>query len=177
MRRLLALTSVAVLTLTLAVPAGAAKPPKDPPGQNPLPGVTCGEAEFEDPGLYTIGSASDDFTVILTPSRPASCMDVTSNAGDWKISLTTVGAAYLEVQIKDSVPGDFCYREGFGKKKNPIPESPWSIEGLPAAAIDACTPGEVGLATDEDPALVFMVAYAPERNASTSGVTFFVDLP
>ncbi len=80
--------------------------------------------------------------------------------------------------MKDSVPGDICYRGSFGKKKNPIPDSPWTIDvEISAAAIDACTPGEVGLAADQDPALVFAVAYSPERGTTGSKVTIHVDLP
>ena len=85
------------------------------------------------------------------------------------------GAEGLQVQIKDSVPGDFCFREGYGGKKNPIPET--IGVSVPEATIDACTPGEIGLAADQDPALVFMVSFAPERRASAPSVTLDVTLP
>ena len=176
MRKLLALASISVLTLTLAVP-GLARPDKTPPGQEPPKGLTCADWEFDDPTLWTVGSASDDFSVPLTPEKPAACFDVSSAEGEWIIDIVeAVDVAGLQVQIKDSVPGDFCFREGYGGKKNPIPNEPIEV-WVPAAGIDACTPGEVGLAADQDPQLVFMVSFAPERGASTPSVTIEVDLP
>ncbi len=181
MRRLLALTSVAVLTLTLAVPAGAAKPPKDPPGQEPLEGLKCLEWEFDDPTLWTVGSIGSgvsEFLVKLTAANPAACFDVSSGEGEWVVDIVAVEAAGLQVQIKDSVPGDFCFREGYGGRKNPIPEQ--IVVSVPAAdRFDACTPeGEVGLAADQAQELVFMVALSPEKRASSPpSVTVSVDLP
>lgn len=161
MRKLIVLASAAVMTLSLAVP-GLAKPDKTPPGQEPPPGATCSDRVFEDPALWQATSASDDFSVTLTAEQPAACVDVTSVAGDWAIHIDALEAAGLEVQIKDSVPGDFCFREGYGGRKHPIPQD-IAVWDVPAAAVDACTPGEVGLAADQDPALVFMVSFAPDR--------------
>lgn len=185
MRKLLALASISVLTLTLAVPGLAAKPDKTPPGQEPPAGLTCADWEFDDPTLWTVGSASDDFSVKLdvdegSPETQVACFDVSSAEGDWIIDIVeAVDVAGLQVHIKDSQPGDFCFREGYGGKKNPIPSpiEPIVVTDVPAADIDACTPGEVGLAADGHEDLVFMVAFTPERGASTPSVTIEVDLP
>lgn len=185
MRKLLALASVSVLTFSLAVP-GVARPDKNPPGQEPLEGLTCQERleldQFDESDLWTVGSASGDFFVKLdvdegSPETQVACFDVSSAEGDWIIDIVeAVDVAGLQVQIKDSVPGDFCFREGYGGKKNPIPNEPIEV-WVPAAGIDACTPGEVGLAADGHEDLVFMVSFAPERGASTPSVTIEVDLP
>ncbi len=164
-----------MLTLSLAVP-GLAKPDKTPPGQEPLEGLTCSEWEFDEPTLWTVGTA-DTFPVELTADKPAACLDVDSAAGNWIIDITAVEAAGLQVQIKDSVPGDFCFREQYGGKKNPIPGR-IVVTDVPKAGVDACTPGEVGLAADQHPALVFMVSFAPERRSNEPpSVTIDVTLP
>ncbi len=162
------------LLVTLQAPVNAKKP-TPPAGPVPVIGDTCGERTFEDSDLWQIGSADDDFVLILDAAHPAACIDVASLQGTWRIRIDAVSEASLEVQVKDSIPGDFCYRGSFGKKKNPIPDM-IDVE-IPAAAIDACTPDEVGLAADQDPALVFVVAYSPERGTTGSQVTISVDLP
>ena len=167
------------LGFLVTLPASAAaRKPASPPGQEPVIGLTCEQRTFENPQLWQIGSAESDFELILDADHPAACFDVVSQEGTWGIGIDAVSVASLQVQLKDSIPGDFCYRESFGKKTNPIPASPWTIDvESPAAAIDACTPGEVGLAADQDPALVFMVSYTPERKTTGSQVTIAVDIP
>ncbi|MDF1595583.1 MAG: hypothetical protein P1T08_05745 [Acidimicrobiia bacterium] len=170
------------LGILVTVPASAsAKKPVPPPGPEPMIGLTCEEWTF-DPELLQIDSVEDDFDLVLgfdpvlgEDNPPAACVDVVSLPGTWRIRIDAVSAASLQVHVKDSVPGDFCYRESFGKKTNPIPDT-IDVE-TPAAAIDACTDGEVGLAADQDAALVFMVAYTPERKTTGSKVTIKVDLP
>ena len=176
MKKLVMILIVLGMLMALPATAGAKKPP---PGQEPFPGLTC-QAWFKshDDSLFQVGVENNDFSLTLDSDTPAACFDVDSQAGDWEISLETIKVASLQMQIKDSVPGDFCFREGWGKKKNPIPDSPWSINvRIPEATIDACTPGEVGLAADQDPKLVFMVSYTPERKTTDSEVTIHVDLP
>ncbi len=161
------------ILVTLQAPVSAKKP-VPPPGPEPVIGLTCEKRTFEDPDLWQIGSEVD-FPLTLDADHPAACFDVISGEGTWQLDIDAESAAYLQVQVKDSVPGDFCYRENFGKKTNPIPDTidVW----IPAAAIDACTAGEVGLAADQDPALVFMVSYTPERKTTGSHVTISVELP
>ncbi len=174
MRRTMSVLLALGLLVGLPAPANARKP-VPPPGPEPLIGLTCEQWAVENPQFANVGDAEDDFEVTLDADHPAACYDVVSQAGTWQISVDAESAAYLHVQLKDSVPGDFCYRESFGKKANPIPGS-LTVE-MPEATIDACTPGEVGLAADEDPALVFMVSYTPDRKATESTVTIHVDLP
>lgn len=164
------------LGLLVALPAPvSAKRPAPPPGPEPVIGRTCEQWAVEHPQFAQIGGADNDFVLILDADQPSACIDVASLQGTWRIAIDAVSASSLEVQVKDSVPGDICYRGSFGKKKNPIPDM-IDVE-IPAAAIDACTPGEVGLAADQDPALVFAVAYSPERGTTGSKVTIHVDLP
>lgn len=166
------------ILMTLQAPVSAKKP-VPPPGPEPMIGLRCDdERTIEHPELWQFrpGDTNEDFEVILDADHPAACFDVVvSQKGTWQITLDAESAASLEVQVKDSMPGDFCYRGSFGKKKNPIPDM-IDVE-IPAAAIDGCTPGEVGLAADQDPALVFAVAYSPERGTTGSKVTIHVDLP
>jgi hypothetical protein len=163
--------------LLVALPAPAnAKKPTPPPGPEPVIGLTCAQWAVEHPQFAQTGDADNDFEMTLDADNPVACYDVVvSQAGTWQITIDAESAASLEVQVKDSIPGDFCYRGSFGKKKNPIPDM-IDVE-IPAAAIDACTPGEVGLAADQDPALVFVVAYSPERGTTGSEVTISIDLP
>ena len=164
------------LGFLVALPAPAdAKKPVPPPGPEPIIGHTCEQWAVENPQFAQVDDADNDFELILDADHPAACFDVVSQAGTWQIDIDVEPAAFLEVQVKDSIPGDFCYRGSFGKKKNPIPDT-IEVE-MPAAALDACTPGEVGLVADQDPALVFMVAYTPERRTTGSRVTITVDLP
>jgi hypothetical protein len=164
------------LGILLTLPATAsAKKPAPPPGPEPMIGLTCEQWAVEHPQFAQIGGADNDFDLILDADHPTACFDVVSREGTWQIAIDAESAASLEVQVKDSIPGDFCYRGSFGKKKNPIPDM-IDVE-IPAAAIDACTPGEVGLAADQDPALVFVVGYSPERGTTGSSVTIAVDLP
>lgn len=165
------------ILMTLQAPVSAKKP-VPPPGPEPMIGLTCEQWAVEHPQFAQIGGADNDFELVLDADQPSACIDVASLQGTWRIAIDAESAASLEVQVKDSMPGDFCYRGSFGKKKNPIPDSPWMIDvEIPAAAIDGCTPGEVGLAADQDPALVFAVAYSPERGTTGSKVTIHVDLP
>lgn len=162
------------ILMTLQAPVSAKKP-VPPPGPEPMIGLTCEQWAVEHPQFAQIGGADNDFELVLDADQPSACIDVASLQGTWRIAIDAESAASLEVQVKDSIPGDFCYRGSFGKKKNPIPDM-IDVE-IPAAAIDACTPGEVGLAADQDPALVFAVAYSPERGTTGSKVTIHVDLP
>lgn len=162
------------ILMTLQAPVSAKKP-VPPPGPEPMIGLTCEQWAVEHPQFAQIGGADNDFELVLDADQPSACIDVASLQGTWRIAIDAESAASLEVQVKDSVPGDFCYRGSFGKKKNPIPDM-IDVE-IPAAAIDACTPGEVGLAADQDPALVFAVGYSPERGTTGSKVTIHVDLP
>lgn len=165
-----------VLGFLVTLPASAvAKKPAQPPGQEPMIGLTCEQWAVENPQFAQTGDADNDFELTLDADHPSACFDVVSDGGAWQIVIDAESAASLEVQVKDSIPGDFCYRGSFGKKKNPIPGM-IDVE-IPAAAIDACTPGEVGLAADQDPALVFLVAYSPERGTTGSQVEITVDLP
>ena len=180
-----------VMALLMAFPVAAvAKKPAQPPGQEPFPGLTC-QAWFEshDETLWQVGIPDDfpveegDFRVTLTPAQPAACIDVTSAvAGVWNFEIDAVKVASFNMQIKDSVPGDMCWRDAWSNKKASLPDL-LSTPEIPIATINAC-PGDDftdgGYAEPEpsiDHPLVFGVAYSPERRAGGSSLTITVTLP
>ena len=179
MKKLMIILVALGLLMALPAAAGAKKPPA-PPGQEPYPGETCAERTFDDP--WYIGTADDDFTVTLYTNSDdldsdlrAACIDVTSLEGVWEFDIDAVGVASFNMQIKDSVPGDMCWRDAWSKtKKTDLPEAlstPWVI---PEATFNAC-PGDDF--TDESESLVFAVGYSPERRAESSSLTIRVNLP
>lgn len=109
MRRTLLILTVAVLALTLTVPAWA-KPKQDPPGKTQTnEGTTC--AEFYGPGdPRAVGGPG---TVVLDKFHREVCFDVPAG-GTWEISLGAVPGAIapneVPVRLEDSMPGDACYQ-------------------------------------------------------------------
>ena len=100
---------------------------------------------------------------------------MTSLEGEWNFLIEAAGVASFNMQIKDSVPGDMCWRDYWSKtKKTDLPGSlstPWVI---PEATFNAC-PGDDF--TDDAESLVFGVGYSPERRAEKSSLTITVTLP
>ena len=176
MRRLVIMLIAVGLLMAFPGAAGAKKPPA-PPGQDPYPGETCAERTFDDPAMWYIGTANDDFTLTLPPDSDlrVACIDVTSLEGVWTFEIDAVGVASFTMQIKDSVPGDICWRDAWSStKKTDLPESLTTPGLMPAATFNAC-PGDDF--TDESEPLVFMVGYSPEKRAETSSLTIHVNLP
>ena len=176
MKKLLMMLAVMALLMAFPAAAGAKKPP---PGQEPFPGSMCAEHTFDDPSLWYVGTEGQDFELTLPPEPDspvrAACIDVSSFEGEWNFEIEAADVASFNMQIKDSVPGDMCWRDSWSStKKTDLPDSLSTPEVVPAATFNAC-PGDDF--TDESEPLVFMVGYSPDRRAETSSLTIKVNLP
>jgi len=161
-----------VLALLMAFPAAAgAKKPV-------LNGLTCKQYEegglFDNPRLWQVPEPVDgDFELTLNPASPYACLDVgPDKEGEWIIRVSVSGpVTWLQMQVKNSVPGDKCWAEYWQvNRKHSIPIM-WPSPLTPAAAEYAC--GD-RVATDTAASLVFMPTYS---GAEGSSVTIAVDLP
>ena len=100
---------------------------------------------------------------------------MTSLEGVWNFKIEAAEVASFNMQIKDSVPGDMCWRDAWTEtKKTYLPDSVSTPEAIPVATFDAC-PGDDF--TDDAESLVFMVAYTPTRGTTENSLTVCVDLP
>ncbi len=151
MRRLLALTSVAVLTLTLAVPAGAAKPPKDPPPPPPLcPVVDVGSFEVTAATMCMWGGSSGaayTFTATVETGR--------------------IGG--LVIFLRDEAPGDLCAARATEKRWLEAGESISLVVHLP---VDGdCVDDEFDDYPNGGPDYVFTLAASRAQGDPTVRVT------
>lgn len=110
MRKLPALASVAVLTLSLAVP-GLAKPGNRPPGPE-RDGHTCEDSPLREgsAAFNRTWDGSEPLVHTFLPGEPSLCIDLTNDAPA-TMTITVTGsqnANSVGGNVKDSYPGDVC---------------------------------------------------------------------
>jgi hypothetical protein len=169
MRRTWIISLAVVMTLMMALPAGAKKPDK-PPGQpEPINGMSClewfGESTpvaWED-NTFTLSKTHSDWTCVDLADVPA---------GTWTVGVVVGDAREVTVQLRSSVPGDWCWVESTRV------DAVFTFPNTPASEPNACPIGGAGGETipDEDPALAFTVLYTGKKTLSDP-VEITVTLP
>lgn len=122
------------------------------------PGLTCAEAYAELPGIAHEWDGEGSYELDLAPNLPSACIDV-RNGGPIALSVSitdTSNGKILSYNVADSRPGDDCTPWVAVDLTEPF--EPFE-HALPAATVNACTPGTEGDFTDSDAALaVYMNA-------------------
>jgi len=155
------------LVLSVSGPASGGpdcdRVPNNPLCQEPGPlpdhpdGGTC-EASG-DPWI----AATDAFTVTLADKL--TCVDwTTTKAATWKITATLNGAKSFNAHIRDSHPGDFCWRADGSFEETVIPP-------LPIAGIDACGTEYTDLADPAEAAIPYALSLFYKGKSSGVVVT------
>lgn len=168
--RLAALMVIALaMVLTVSGPAAGGpdcdpeKNPDHPHCQDPSPlpdhpdGATC-----EDSGDPWI-AATNGFSHTMTDKLL--CVDwTTTKEASWTIEAELNGAKGFFATIRDSHPGDFCWRADEGM----------TIVDLPVAAIDVCGPEYTDLADPPEKATPFALTLSYRGKTIADGVTVTV---
>lgn len=172
MKRLIALVSVVVLTLSLAVP-GLAKPGNRPPGPE-RDGHTCGTSPLRDgsAAFNTTWDGSAPLVYRFLPGEPSLCIDLTNDAPA-TMTITVTGsqnANSVGGNVKDSYPGDVCALFDMIDLRDATTGS--TSVSIPGSAIDACGT----LWTDDLPSLVSSVVVAFSGKYQKLGSDAFIDV-
>lgn len=155
-----------------AVPAAAKRGGGNggPPGggePEPIVGQTCEEYY----GAATPVTPVDDHTFVLTMTSPGyPCVDVEAPAGTWVVAVDVGSAREVSVQLRSSVPGDWCWSEH-------VRSDTTLYLDAPASTPNACLIPGAGEESIEDAAdpLAFTVYVAGKRLKTPVVVT--VTLP
>jgi hypothetical protein len=166
-RRTLICLALAWLT-AMASPALAAKGgdkgKPDAGGKEHPPGLTCQEQTPD-----TAFTATDAFSIDTNDTGSGICIDWTTTfASEWRLTITGPGIRGASANVRDSHPGDFCWRGAFdhadlrgGTGSVIISHSsgPLAVTGdwrpIPIAVTDACGTEY----TDSAESLVLTVSY------------------
>ena len=178
MRKLVALASVAVLTLALAVPGLAAKPDKTPAGPE-RNGRTCADSPFRsdmtDFNKTLNGSEELTHTFLMhtfLPGEPSLCIDLLNLAqATMTITVTDSENAYgVGSNVKDSYPGDVCALFDMIDLGDATTGS--TELSIPEAELDACGTGW----TDDAASLVSSVVGAFKGKYDKPGSGAYIDV-
>jgi hypothetical protein len=186
------LAIVAMIAGLLAAPGTAlAKPGNGNGHDKENTGYTCADykAMYEsDNDSFSVGTVDATppgelkFEVDLGAGETA-CWDVTgTRAGDWTITAEANEAyvANIALQIKDSVPGDLCYRNN-SWISDEILGSTYVTVGVPEAIENACTDDDPFTFSDDAPSLVFLAASSDtgkgKKSKTVGTVAITVELP
>lgn len=162
------------LTALLAGTALALGPPKcdDPKSTHPKcagetpqhPGLTCAEEYADLLGVAHQWNGQDTYSLELNPSVPSACIDLTNEVPiTLTVSIADTNGRSLSYNVADSRPGDDC--TPWKSVDLTEPYEPFAHD-LPAATVNACTPGGEGDFSDSDDALaVYMHASFRGRSA------------
>ena len=180
---------VAMVAALLAVP-GTALAKSDKAGPKKSTGYTC--AQFKTlyaPGddSFLVGAANAATFEVELASGETVCWDVSGTAaGHWTITAAPDGdsAVYVRniaLQIKDSIPGDLCYREDYWVHETLLETSFSTTVLIPEATKNACTDGDRLSFSDDADSLVFLAAASDtgpgKKSPAVGTVTITVTLP
>ncbi len=182
-------TLAAVTALALASTAVAAPPDgKGPPDRDDggIEGMTCAQY-FEDPEyqgdrvMLVDGATVDGFQLTLTESSP--CIDIVNvEAGLWKVSVEMGNAREVQVRLRSSVPGDWCWVETTKVDRTDLTDPGAYMLDSPKSEPNACAPpfGQGGAGgdsiNDANPALAFDVMVSRGKKLADP-VVITVDFP
>lgn len=97
MRRVLAIFTALAVVLALATPASAKR---DKPPKPPTEGQTCQQSGDAETG---------DLDLVMSAAMSEACIDWIPTPGTWQVVVTTGTARSVAFNVKDSVPGDYCF--------------------------------------------------------------------
>ncbi len=147
-------------TAMAAPPAGKGKP-------DPVDGQTC--AEYFETAYQPV---AEDFTLTIT-EKGTTCVDVFEvPAGTWTVDVSMGSAREVTVQLRSSVPGDWCWVEHTKQDASFSLASPKSEAG-------ACPNGGAGgdPIPDDHDALAFTVVISSKKVDPNDPVVVSVTLP
>ena len=191
MKRFWIMLLAVAVALAIALPAGAKKPPKPEPEPEPRGGYTCVDyGKMSGLDWQYDEAEGDPFPVTLGGDKSRSaCIDVMSDAGVWKVTVTGSGASGLALTVRDSIaPGDVCFNEVYkgdsaGDYYLDLPSShlnacgwKWGEQGIAFVDGEWVDSGEPLMGEDDEVPhpLAFIVRVKGSPNAQT---TISVDLP
>ena len=143
----LALAWLTAMTSPALAAKGGDKGKPDAGGKEHPPGLTCQEQTPD-----TAFTVTDAFSIDTDATGSVICIDWTTTvASEWKLTVTGPGIRGASANVRDSHPGDFCWRGAFdhadlrrGTGSVIISHSsgPLAVTGewrpIPIASIDAC---------------------------------------
>lgn len=175
MRRHRTLTVILVAMTALAMAATAlAKPPEGKGKPEPsIEGMTCAEYfGSANPGPEVYTENLDGFTLTIS-EKGVTCVDVINELpGTWTVDVTVGSAREVTVQLRSSVPGDWCWVESTKEDQT------FTFTNTPASDPGACPIGgaDGDPITDNDEPLAFTAYYTGGKMLKTP-VVITVTLP
>ena len=163
MRRYPVLLITLLMMTLLTVPASAKKGGGGNGPPDPIVGMTCAEMNGESTPVEWIGEKT--FTVALT-SRDGACVDIDDvGAGDWTVAVEVGSARAVTVQLRSSVPGDWCWSASTQVDTQGEFSSPASTE-------NACPNGGAGGESipDDNSALAFTAFYTGGKKLTSQPI-------